>query len=255
MSANLKQAREGRLLRLTLDRAPKRNALSTALCGEIVAAVEAAGGDRSVGAILLDAEGASFCAGMDLSEIEQPGAAERARVHEALFTMGARARKPIIAAVQGAALAGGTGLAANAHIVIAAENATFGLTEVRIGLWPYVIFRAVVHAVGERRAVELSLTGRIFGAADALAYGLVHEVVKASELDLRATAAASAIADASMETIARGLAFVAEARGLDPAAAGELAMRRRLENFAGADFAEGLRAFREKRLPRWPSLK
>ncbi len=255
MSTSLKQAREGRLLRLTLDRAAKRNALSTALCGEIVAAVESAQADPAVGAILLDAEGASFCAGMDLSEIAEPGAAGRAAVHESLFTLGARATRPIVAAVQGAALAGGTGLAANAHIVIASEEATFGLTEVRIGLWPYVIFRSVAHAVGERRAVELSLTARIFGAAEALAYGLVHEIVKPAELHARATGIASAIADSSTETIERGLGFVRDARGLDLRATGGLALRSRLENFASADFAEGLRAFREKRPPRWPSRK
>src|SRR5258708_25020830 len=88
----------------------------------------------------------------------------------------------IVAAVHGTALAGGTGLAANAHIVIASEDATFGLTEMRIGLWPFVIFRAVVDAVGERRAVELGITGRIVDAREALALGLVHQVTPGDEL-------------------------------------------------------------------------
>ena len=75
--------------------------------------------------------------------------------------------KPIVAAVAGPALGGGTGLVANCHVVIAGPNATFGLTEIRLGLWPFLVFRAVAAAAGERRALELALTGRIFDAREA----------------------------------------------------------------------------------------
>src|SRR6266511_676505 len=111
----------GRVLRVALNRPDKRNALNIELCQELVTALESAELDRDVGAILLSGNGKSFCAGMDLNEVLQPGASgEINRVHEQLFTAGARMMKPIVAAIHGAALAGGTGLAANAHVVVAA---------------------------------------------------------------------------------------------------------------------------------------
>src|SRR5205823_4845415 len=146
----LQGSREGRVLRLTLNRPEKRNALNGALCRELVSAIAEGDRDPGVGAILLSGAGKSFCAGMDLDEMLTPAEAELGEAHEQLFTIGRRVTTPIIAAVHGAALAGGTGLAANAHIVIASDDATFGLTEIRIGLWPFLIFRAVVESIGER---------------------------------------------------------------------------------------------------------
>src|ERR1700720_4759563 len=150
MSATLQTVSDGRLLRLALNRPDKRNALNLELCRALVEALEAANGDPGVGAILLTGNGKSFCAGMDLHEIADADTGAISQVHEQLFTIGARLAKPLIAAVNGAALAGGTGLAANCHIVIASPGATFGLTEIRLGLWPFLVFRALTAAVGER---------------------------------------------------------------------------------------------------------
>ncbi len=250
MSSSLLVSREGRLLRLTLTRAEKRNALNAELCQAIVEACET--NDPSVGAVLLDAEGKVFCAGMDLTEVRTVDPAEW---HERLFTMGARMTKPLVVAVSGPALAGGLGLVANAHVAICAQGSSFGLTEVRIGLWPFVVYRSVVDAVGHRRTLELSLTGRIFGPNEALQYGLIHEVVPAIELDDRATAMAQMLANWSPEGIARGLDFVRRSRGLDLAAGGALAGRMRAENFGSPDFIEGLDAFEGRRPPVWPSVK
>jgi enoyl-CoA hydratase/carnithine racemase len=248
----LQVSRDGRLLRLTLNRPEKRNALNGALCQELAAAIEGADNDPGVGAILLCGAGKSFSAGMDLDEMLTPAEAGLTEVHERLFTIGRRLTTPLVAAVHGAALAGGTGLAANAHIVVSSEDATFGLTEIRIGLWPFVIFRAVVEAVGERRAVELGITGRIVDAKEAALIGLAHYV--ASDVQARAADIAAAVAAASPEAMRRGLRFVAETRGLECDAAGASAHRSRRDLFATADFAEGIRAFREKRKPQWPSL-
>jgi enoyl-CoA hydratase/carnithine racemase len=188
---------------------------------------------------------------MDLHEVLSPGGTDVNEVHERIFTAGIRMTKPLVAAVHGAALAGGTGLAANCHIVVAAEDATFGLTEIRIGLWPFVIFRTVVAALGQRRATELALTGRIFPASEAREYGLVHHVVEPAALMQRAQKIAGAIAQASPTAIQAGLAFVRDARGKSWEEAGDLARQMRNEVFRSADFQEGIRAFQEKRPPRW----
>jgi len=236
-----------------MNRPEKRNALNGELCRKLVDAIEGAQTDESVGAILLSGAGASFCSGMDLSEMLTPAEVSLADVHEQLFTIGCRTTIPIIAAVHGAALAGGTGLAANAHIVIASEDATFGLTEIRIALWPFVIYRAVVDAIGDRRALELSITGRIFGANEAAGMGLAHFVTPSGDLMKRAGEMARSVAAMSSTTMRSGMRFVSETRGLDEEKAGKIAKRFREEVFRTPDFAEGIKAFREKRPPRWNS--
>jgi len=243
MSANLEISRQGRLLEIALNRPEKRNALNLALCRELVSAIDAGGADPGIGAILLSGKGKSFCAGMDLNEIT----ADLVDLHEQLFTTVFRLNKPLIAAVHGAALAGGTGLVANAHVAIASEDATFGLTEIRIGLWPFLIFRSVTLAIGERRAIELSLTGRIFGTTEAQAWGLVHQVMPAADLLERSREIASAIASASPAAIQSGLRYVREARTQSWAEAGRLAARARGEIFRSPEFQEKLRVFREKK--------
>jgi enoyl-CoA hydratase/carnithine racemase len=237
----------GRLARIALNRPEKRNALSTELCRELVQELEAADADTATGAVLLTGLGRHFCAGMDLDEVLETETGAIDQVHEQLFTFAARLTTPVIAAVQGAALAGGTGLVANCHVVVAEEGATFGLTEIRLGLWPFVIFRAVTAAVGERRAVELALTGRTFDAHQAAGLGLVHQVVPAAELETRAEQVAEAIAASSYSAVKAGLRFVREARGVPWDEAGRIAGRMRSEVFQTDDFREGVRAFREKR--------
>ncbi|HWQ53783.1 MAG TPA: enoyl-CoA hydratase/isomerase family protein [Bryobacteraceae bacterium] len=241
MGNRIETRREGRLLHIGLNRPEKRNALDLAMCGELVAAIEEAAADRGVGAILLTGNGKAFCAGMDLDEILTADTGVIDDVHERLFSIGSRIDKPLVAAVHGATLAGGTGLAANCHLVVAEEDARFGLTEIRIGLWPFLIFRAVAAALGERRAVELALTGRIFGAEEALRYGLVHHVASQSE----AWRIAAEIADASPTAIRAGMESVRESRGKSWGEAGEIARRRREEVFRSPGFREGVRGWRK----------
>lgn len=248
MSGSLQVSRAGRVLRIALNRPEKRNALNVQLCRELVEALETADADASAGAILLSGNGKSFCAGMDLNEVLDPQLQQAiGEVQERLFTIGARLTKPLLAAVHGAALAGGAGLTANAHVVLAAEDATFGLTEIRIGLWPFLIFRSVARAVGERRAVEWGLTGRIFGAAEAAHAGLVQEVVPAGELEARAGALAAEMAARSAAAVALGLRYVRQARGLSGEESGTLAARLRDEVFGTEEFRRGVEEFRHRK--------
>jgi len=154
--------------------------LTLQMCKDIVAAVRSAETRSDIGCTLITANGSVFCAGMDLNE--DPPMDELLQVHEELFTLGAQAVKPIVVAVNGAALAGGLGLVAQGHVVLASPNAVFGLPEVRIGFWPFVVYRAVEAGLGKRRALELSLTGASFQAAQAMAWGLVHHIHPASEI-------------------------------------------------------------------------
>jgi len=239
---------QGRVQRVVLNRPEKRNALSAAMCRDLVAALEAAGRDPAVRVVLLEARGKSFCAGMDLAEVAPDSTEEITAAQEALFTIGSRMDKPLVAAVRGAALGGGTGLVANCHIAIAAEDATFGLTEIRLGLWPFLVHRAVSLAVGERRALEMALTGRTMDAAEAGRCGLVHEV--AADAQARAQEIATAIAGWSPTAVRTGLQFLREARGKEWSEAGRIAARMRSEVFESDYFRDAVRVFREKRAGR-----
>ena len=245
--------REGRVLRITLNRPEKRNALNLALCKQLLEVLDQADSDPAAGAIVLHGNGPAFCAGMDLKETADVDRAQLAEIHERLFTTIQRIRTPLIAAVHGAALAGGTGLAANAHIVYAAPEARFGLTEIRIGLWPVLIFRAVLQAMGERRTVELSLTGREFKATEAKEFGLVSDIFDDPLAHAMATAAV--VAGFSPTAVGTGLEYVHQIRGRDWDDAGRIGREIRERLLESADFKEGTRAFLEKREPVWPSLK
>lgn len=249
-STCLLTGREGRLARLRLNRPEARNALNRELCDALIEEISRANDDSAVGALLLEAEGPAFSSGMDLKEDAD---ASLAGLHAKLFSIRARLTKPLVAAVQGAAVAGGTGLALNAHIVVAASDARFGLTEARIGLWPYTIFPAVASAVGHRKAIELAMSARIVNAEEALRLGLVDHVVPPQELDAKAVQLATALAAGSAEAIASGLRYAREIQGLTALEVLEHAIRRRSEAEASEDFKEGVRAFREKRSPEWPS--
>lgn len=242
---------EWRVQTITLNRPEKRNALNLDLCEELADAFDRAD-HGGTGAIVLNANGPSFCAGMDLKETVEIDQIQLSGVHERLFTTIHRIRTPIIAAVHGAALAGGTGLVANAHIVIAKPDAQFGLTEIRIGFWPVLIFRAVEHAMGERRTIELSLTGRQFNAEEAREYGLVTEI--SEEPVKRATDLAIQLAGYSPVAIGAGLDYVHQIRGRDWDHAGKVGRQTRNRLLSNEDFKEGSRAFLEKRQPSWPSL-
>lgn len=191
MSIRIEQ--DGRLRRITLNSPATRNFLDAQLCVRLLEELRDAAADDATGAILIDSGGPIFCSGMD----EAAG--------EDLLSIGHRIAKPMVAAVKGVALAGGVALLANVHVVIAAQGTSFGLTDIRDGKWNEPVYRAVASAIGERRALELCLTGRVFSTPDALAWGLVHMVAPAFELEDRVTETATLLANANAEAVRAAL--------------------------------------------------
>jgi enoyl-CoA hydratase/carnithine racemase len=234
---------EGRVLRVCLNRPDQRNLLTMKLCKELVQAFDRAQKDVNVGSVLLTGMGDSFCAGMEINEVARGDVASVSRVQETLFTAGARLTKPLIGAVQGVALGSGMGLVANCHVAIAAENATFGLTGIRFGLWPFVIFPALSAAVGQRRALALTMTGEIINAAEALRIGLVHHVVPVGEVERHALDIAQTVANYSLNAMHSGLGFAHEIQGQTWKAACCTGSRVREQYLKGADFQADLSAF------------
>jgi enoyl-CoA hydratase/carnithine racemase len=183
----LRTEQDGRLYRIALSSPETRNVIDAEGCATLLRELREAVADANVGAILLEADGPVFCAGCE------PDAE--------LLSIGRKIEKPIIAAVQGVAISGGLALAANAHVVVAAQGTSFGLTGIREGQSNAAIVGAIAHAAGQRRALELALTGRVFSTPEALAWGLVHHVAPAFELDDRATEVAQGVANANPEAI------------------------------------------------------
>ena len=159
--------------------------------------------------------------------------------------------KPIIAMVNGPALAGGLGVMVACDMVVAADTATFGTTEISVGLWPMMITAEITRNVGRKKALEMMLTGRRMDAAEALACGLVNRVVHADELEAATFALAGEIADRSPAAVALGLRAFYRSQDMEF----EFALRY-LESELGRvlgleDAAEGISAFLQKRKPVW----
>lgn len=238
---------EGRVLRVCLNRPAQRNSLTMQLCQELVQTFDRVQRDGSVGSVLLTGMGNCFCAGMEINEMAKGDLVSVSRVQETLFTIGARLTKPLIGAVQGVALGSGMGLVANCHVVVAAENATFGLTGIRFGLWPFVIFPAVSAAVGQRRALAMTMTGEVIDAAEALRIGLVHQVVPVAEVEQRALDVAQTVANFSLNAMHCGLGFAHEIQGQTWRAASCKASRVREQYLNSADFQADLSAFLDQK--------
>jgi enoyl-CoA hydratase len=253
---------EGPVLRLTLNRPDKRNPIGPQTCGELVHALAGAAADPSVRVLVLTGAGPVFSAGGDLSQFAGPGEAQRASGAAPasaappaslveLFTAMHELGKPIIAMVNGHALAGGLGLVVACDLAVASEQATFGTTEIRVGLWPMMISAEIARSIGRKQALELMLTGKRISAAEALAAGLINRVVPAASLEAETMALATELAELSPATIALGLRAFYRSQDMELGAAlrfleGELGRVLALE-----DAREGLAAFLQKRKPVW----
>lgn len=202
MTATLLRQLEDGVLTLTLNRPEKRNALSRELITALHAALEQADLETGVRAVVLKGAGPDFCAGADLSELfasRDQTLAENEHDALELGHLFLRLRSlpyPVVASVQGRALAGGAGLAAAADLVVAAEDALFGFPEIKRGFVPAMVMALLRRQVGERLAFDLVATGRTLTAPAALDAGLITEVVAPSELPARTSVLARELARA-----------------------------------------------------------
>ena len=249
--------RDGSILRITLNRPDVRNAIDEEVIQSLSSAATAAADDRSLRAIVLAGHGKAFCAGADVGWMAKAIAYSRqenlsdaedlARLMERLDTLPV----PVIGRVQGSALGGGVGLAAVCDIVVAAENAVFGLTEVKLGILPAVVAPYVLRKVGVSAARELFLTGVRFSAARAKEVGLVHEVVPADVLDAAVSKRIAEVLTASPAGIARAKALIREIAGAQPDHVIGVTTNAIAAQRVSEEGQEGLRAFLEKRKPSW----
>jgi methylglutaconyl-CoA hydratase len=244
------------LATITLSRPSKRNALSPEMIDGLLSCFEEVE-RRRVRVVILTGSGKAFCAGMDLDALaalaskspEQHLLDSRhmAKMFRALYAL----PMPTIAAVNGAAMAGGTGLATLCDFTLAVPEAKFGYTEVKIGFIPAIVSVFLRRQIGDKRARDLVLTGRIFDAAEALALGLVTEIVAAENLLTRAQEIARTLMAASPTSLRRTkqlLCAFSEAeldRDLELAVQANAAIR------STFNFKEGLASFLEKRSPNW----
>jgi enoyl-CoA hydratase/carnithine racemase len=193
----IRSEQDGLVRRITLAAPLARNILNSEVAKSFLTELTDAEGDPDTGAILIDAEGQIFCGGLDFND---PPSSD-------IFNFGERATKPIVVSMQGVALSAGVALLANAHIVVAAQGSSFGLTDLRDGRCDARVQAAMARIMGERRARELALTGRVFTTPDALSWGLVHAAVPAFELEDRVLAVVQGVAGAkrdAVQTILRG---------------------------------------------------
>jgi methylglutaconyl-CoA hydratase len=237
-------ADDGEVRTITLNRPERRNAMTPEMQVELIAAMEEAA-VSSCRVVVLRGAGDAFCSGLDLAALqgmEDKSAAEHTADVERigrLFRTLYELPKPTIAAVHGAAIAGGTGLA------------KFGYTEVSIGFVPALVSAFLALQVGDKRARDLLLTGRLFDAAEAHRLGLVNEVVSPDALEERVRALAQVLAANSPESLAATKRLLAAQNRVWLDAAIAQAMEANARARETADFREGIRSFLEKRKPVW----
>jgi len=252
----IRLATEGQLAVLTLNRPDRRNSLSPAMIAELLDALASIeGGDSRVA--ILTGEGLAFCAGMDLDALRAiANQSPEENLEDSRRTAGLFRRlwsfpKPLIAAVNGAAVAGGCGIATLCDFTIAAREAMFGYTEVRIGFVPALVSVFLQLQVGEKVARDLLLSGRLIDTVEAQKIGLVTRVVHREQLLETAREVARQIVANSPAALAATKRLLVEAnaaevdRKLDLAIAANAGMRKT------KDFREGLSSFLERRKPEW----
>src|ERR1700732_1963504 len=256
MFETLKLDFPGELAILTLNRPEKRNAISAAMIAELQSALdEIEMSHARVG--ILTGRGKAFCAGMDLEMLaaiakqspseNQEDSRRMAKMFRRIWSFS----KPLIAAVNGAALAGGCGIATLCDFTLAVPEAKFGYTEVKIGFLPAIVSVFLTRQIGDKRARDLLLTGRMITAVEAKELGLVTEIVEPHRLMDRAKEIAAVLIEGSPSSLTRAKRLLTASAATTIDADLERAVLENARIRCTPDFKEGLASFLEKRKPQW----
>jgi methylglutaconyl-CoA hydratase len=247
---------DGSIATIRLNRPEKRNAISYDLIDDLLGALrEVAKAPAQI--LILTGAGKAFCSGMDLDNLKvligrsPEQSLEDSKTMASLFRTLYDFPKPTIAAVNGPAIAGGTGLATLCDFTLAAPEAKFGYTEVRIGFVPAIVSTFLLRQVGEKIARDLLLTGRLFDAEEAKRIGLINEVVPAETLLHRARELASQLMENSPASLRYTKRLLSDAARAEMDKQIGTAVRENAAIRSTADFREGITSFLEKRKPRW----
>jgi enoyl-CoA hydratase/carnithine racemase len=253
-SSGLIIAAEGGVVTLTLDRPERRNALSEGLLARLEGALEAIAGDASARVVVIAANGPVFSAGHDLSEMVGRSESEYAALFGRCSRVMRRLRElpqPVIARVQGPALAAGCQLVASCDLAVAAEGATFSTPGVKIGLFCTTPMIPLVRVIPPKAAMEMLLTGVLVDARKAMDLGLVNRMVPSEGLDAVVREWSDAILASSPLTIRIGKAAFYDLIALDEPSAYARGTAVMVDNAARDDAQEGIGAFLAKRRPTW----
>src|SRR5216683_4635086 len=241
---------------ITLNRPDKRNAVSYELIDDLIRALEEVR-NSSAGILILTGAGKAFCSGLDLDNLKSligrtpEQNLEDSRTMVSLFRSLYEFPKPTIAAVNGAAIAGGAGLALLCDFTLAVPEAKFGYTEVRIGFVPAIVSTFLLRQVGEKIARDLLLSGRIFDAPEALKIGLINEIIPSEKLMDRARAQAAQLMESSPLSLAYTKRLLTEHARAELDTQIEAAVQENAAIRTTADFREGVTSFLKKRKPVW----
>lgn len=241
---------------VTLNNPARRNVLSRSALGQLIDRLEEAEAAAGVKCVILNAVGPAFSAGHDLAEIVNSTDDER----RSLFALCTQAMQtirglslPVIASVQGIATAAGCQLAATCDLIVAAEGASFATPGIKIGLFCSTPAVALSRAVGQKKAMEMLLTAEAVGAREAERIGLVNRVVPAEQLVEETLRLARQVAAASPYTLGLGKRAFYEQIGLSTEMAYSATEAVMVANARAPDAIEGMKAFLERRQPRWPA--
>ncbi|MCS6980507.1 MAG: enoyl-CoA hydratase-related protein [Flavobacteriales bacterium] len=249
---------EDRIAFITLNRPEKRNAFNSALAELITEAFVEAARDSRVRGALLRARGPAFCAGADLAYLQSlqdfswednlRDSERIASMYSAIYTL----PKPVVCAVQGPALAGGAGLASVCDYVVAAPEATFGYTEVRIGFIPAIVSYFLIRKIGRAKAAPLLMSGRIISAEHALELGIVNDIAPQESLEYQAVQWLQTLfREVSPQALATTKQMLDVLPLLPLAKALEEAARLNAEARSTEDCRKGIAAFLNKTTPDW----
>nr|HEX4313698.1 enoyl-CoA hydratase-related protein [Kofleriaceae bacterium] len=237
----------GPIGRITLNRPERKNPLGPTTLAELTDALAALKANPAVRVVVITGAGDTFCAGGDLKVMAGTRTATFVDLFASLHGLG----KPVIAMVNGNALAGGLGLMVACDLVVCADHARLGTTEIAVGLWPMMITAEITRSVGRKATLDMMLTGRKLSAQEALACGLVNRVVPAAQLEAETLALATDIASRSPSTLALGLHAFYRAQDMEYEPQLRYLQGELTRVLATEDAMEGITAFIGKRAPVW----